>query len=211
MKIIDPAKFKAPWISFDDIRNVADQFRKKYWGSDDVPVDILLIAEVKLRLNIVPIKNFKMQNDSEALLYDSGKSIAIDETEYMDDRYLNRIRYSVAHEIAHLVLHTNLYGSFNYSTVDEWIKTLDAIPEEEYNWIEQQAYEFAGRLLVPLNRLETSLNAIQPRVKLFKSSFPNSDINLLKEHVASLICKEFGVSSNVILKRFEREKLDRYF
>lgn len=211
MKITDPAQFKAPWLPFEEIKKRADEFRKTYWGSDNVPVDILLIAEEKLKLNIVPIKNFKMQNDIEALLYDGGKSLAVDETEYMDDRFLNRIRYSVAHEIAHIVLHKDLYSSFNYSNIEQWIETIDSIPDEEYNWIEQQAYEFAGRLLVPINKLEATLKSIQAKIKLYKASFPDSGNNLLKEHVASMICKEFGVSASVISKRIEREKLENYF
>lgn len=210
MKFSDPAKFKAPWIPFDQIKQKADEFRKKYWGSDIVPVDILFLAEEKLNLNFVPIKNFKMNNDFEALLYDGGKSIAVDESEYMDDRYLNRIRYSVAHEIAHLVLHKDLYDSFNFSNIDEWIETLDLIPEVEYNWVEQQAYEFAGRLLVPIIKLESSLKDFQTQIKLFKASFPNTDNSSLREHVATSLCKYFGVSSSVILKRIEKEKLDKY-
>lgn len=207
----DPSKFTAPRFTFDSIRAKADDFRKIYWTSDTVPVDILFIAEEKLDLNIVPIKNFKSQNDIEALLYDNGKSLAVDETEYMDDRYLNRIRYSVAHEIGHLLLHKDLYDSFIFSSIEEWIETLGSIPEDEYNWIEQQAYEFAGRLLVPFNMLESSLITVQPLITIFKKKFPNSENNFLKEHIASKICKEFGVSSHVILKRLEKEKLDKYF
>ena len=176
----DPSQFKAPWLSFDEIRLKADDFRKTFWGSNKVPVDILMIAEDKLNLNIVPIKNFKMQNDIEALLYDGGKSLAVDETEYMDDRFLNRIRYSVAHEIAHIVLHKDLLSSFQYSDINEWIETIDSIPEDEYNWVEQQAYEFAGRLLVPLEKLEISLTEIQSKIELFKKTFLTVILILLK-------------------------------
>jgi len=207
---MDPSQFKAPRIAFSDIRNRADNFRNKYWGSKDVPVDILLIAEEKLNIEFVPIMNFKANNDIEALLFDHGTKLAIDEKEYMDDRFLNRVRFSVAHEIAHIVLHKDLYDSFSFNTVDEWMDTLEALPDDEYNWIEQQANEFAGRLLIPQNRLEQSLKAIQPQIKLYKSNFPESDPNQLKEYVSSNLCKTFGVSASVLAKRIDKENFVHY-
>lgn len=211
MKYQDPSQFKAPHFKFDDIRIKADQFRETYWQTNQIPVDIFFIIEEKLKLNIVPIEGFKSNSDIEALLYDGGRSIAVDKTEYMDDRYLNRLRYSVAHEVAHLVIHKELYDLFDYDTVDKWIETLDALPEEEYNWIEQQANEFAGRLLVPVDKLIEALNSIQPKIILFRKSFPDTENSLLKEYVASLVCKKFGVSESVISKRIDKEKLIHLF
>jgi Zn-dependent peptidase ImmA (M78 family) len=210
LNVTDPSQFKAPRIAFSDIRSRADNFRNKYWGSKDVPVDILLIAEEKLNIEFVPIVNFKTNNDFEALLFDHGTKLAIDEKEYMDDRYLNRVRFSVAHEIAHIVLHKDLYDSFSFDTVDEWMDTLEALPDDEYNWIEQQANEFAGRLLIPQNRLEQLLKEIQPQIKLYKSKFPESDPNQLKEYVSSNLCKVFGVSGSVLARRIDKENLGSY-
>lgn len=36
----DPNEFKAPYIKIEDIRATADDFRKKYRHSDNLPVDI---------------------------------------------------------------------------------------------------------------------------------------------------------------------------
>jgi Zn-dependent peptidase ImmA (M78 family) len=211
MKITDPSKFKAPHHRFNEIRELADKFRAEYWGSKSIPVDILMIAEENLDIQFIPIDSFKSNNDFEALLLDGGEKIVVDKKEYLDDRFLNRLRYSVAHKIAHKILHSELYDSFSYATVDEWIATIRAIPEDEYNWIEQQANEFAGRLLVPVSELKTKVGEHSASISLFKSKYPDSDINVLKDYVAESISKLFGVSSSVIIRRFDKEGLNYFF
>ncbi|MBN2571890.1 MAG: ImmA/IrrE family metallo-endopeptidase [Ignavibacteriales bacterium] len=206
-----PCDFKAPRLTFDSIRQEADSFRERYWGSDSLPIDIFFIAEEKLSLNIVPIKNLKSNNDIDALLYDQCQSIVVDNDEYMDDRFLNRIRFSFAHEIAHLVLHKELYDSIIFHSIDQWQQAILQIPEREYFFIEQQAYEFAGRLLVPRDNLLNSVTQLKPEIDKFKSLSPNIDFNIIKPYIATKICKEYGVSDQVIIKRLDIEKLDNYF
>lgn len=87
----------------------------------------------------------------------------------------------------------------------DWVKFIHLIPEAEYSYIEQQAYEFAGRLLVPSERLE----------KLFLKSIQKAkDANFLSwdktgdaalGFMATPISRIFGVSSEVIEKRLTRE------
>ncbi|MFI5224572.1 MAG: ImmA/IrrE family metallo-endopeptidase, partial [Nitrospirales bacterium] len=71
-------------------------------------------------------------------------------------------RFSVAHEIGHLILHRDIYAGLQHATAAEWFDYISAIPEVEYGWVEWQAYEFAGRLLVPPEPLrEAFQTAIQ--------------------------------------------------
>ena len=44
---------------------------------------------------------------------------------------------------------TGCYGGLKHASAREWFDYISAIPEVEYGWVEWQAYEFAGRLLVP--------------------------------------------------------------
>jgi len=125
----------------------------------------------------------------------------------MDDRYLNRIRYSVAHEIGHFILHKNVYKDFGINNEEEWIELIQNIPENEYNWIEQQAYEFAGRLLVPLKDLQISFQQYIPDVKEIKKTLPGIEDIKIAERISPKICNKFEVSAGVITKRIIIEKL----
>lgn len=201
------ATFRAPFIPMPDIRAKADAFREQYWPGKDVPVDILAIAEFDLDMEILPVRGMREDADVDALLLGDMKTIAVDVKLYMDDRMQNRMRFSVAHEIGHKELHAGLYrGAVSFS-VDEWIHWMQSIPEDQYSWIEQHANEFAGRLLVPRPRLEAELAGALEKAK--QAGFTNWDSSgdAAREYMANSICRVFGVSSQVIEKRIEREKL----
>lgn len=210
MEDIDLSNYKAPYLRFDTIRNRADEFREKYWKGKESPVDILHIIEFDLNLDILPLRGLKKAGDIDSFLLGDFSGIAVDEEEYMDDRYLNRIRYSVAHEIGHYVLHRDIYDKSNFSnikTVDEWIDLIQQLPEEEYNWLEQQAYEFAGRLLVPFENLRNEITQFKTKIDLIRKTYPDIENQKLAEYIAPLIAKKFDVSANVISKRITIEKI----
>ena len=117
MSEIDLSYYKAPHLKYDTIRNKADNFRKQYWKAKACPIDILHIIEFDLQLEFIPIPGLKKAWDIDSFLLGDFSGIAIDEEEYMDDRYLNRIRYSTAHEIGHYILHRDIYDKCNFSNI----------------------------------------------------------------------------------------------
>ena len=125
----------------------------------------------------------------------------------MDDRRVNRMRFSVAHELGHFILHGDLYRSINHASVEDWIRFIQAIPEDEYGYIEYHAYEFAGRLLVPHDQLVQEVKHSIKRAE--KAGFMKWDSSgdAAREYMANSICKVFGVSSQVIEKRIVREQI----
>ena len=210
MSDIEPNEIKSPRIKFEEIRKQADEFRLRNWKQGVLPVDILRIAEFNLDLDFIPVDKLKSTFDIDALLFNGLKSIAVDKAEFMNDIFENRLRFSVAHEIGHIVLHSSIYEKLSFDSLDEKIKFISLIDEEEYNWIEQQAYEFAGRLLVPLAELEQSLKEISKGIKKFKEKFGNDNIEMISTYVSSHICKKFGASDIVIQKRIKVEKFEAY-
>ena len=206
MAAFDPASFKAPFINFDEIRKQADDFRDMHWKTQ-IPVDIFHIIEFDLELEIRPLLGLKRTGDIDSFLLGDFSGIVVDEEEYMDDRYLNRIRYSVAHEIGHYVLHKNVYSKFEITDEGDWIELIQNIPENEYTWIEQQAYEFAGRLLVPLNEHKLCFQKYISEIKQIKQSLPGIEDIKIAERISPNICNKFEVSAGVISKRIMIEKL----
>jgi len=151
--MMDPREFKAPFITIADIRKAVDDFRKRYWSKDTIPVDIFEIVEFELGIEIRTIFNLREVGDVDALLLGDLKTIVVDQNGFLNDRAQNRLRFSIAHEIGHLVLHKDTFSKIQYSAIDEWISFFQKIPEDQYTWIEQHAYEFAGSLLVPREKL----------------------------------------------------------
>ena len=103
------------------------------------------------------------------------------------------------------------WWKLSYTDIDEWIKTIEMIPDEEYSWVEQHAYEFAGRLLVPIPYLLKDFEKAVKRAELAgftKWDALDKDRNAVAiKYIASSICRKYGVSSDVIARRIDRESL----
>lgn len=205
--MIDPKDFKAPFIKIEEIRNSADEFRAKFWPQNIIPVDIFEILEFGLDIEIRTIFNLREAGDVDALLMGDLKTIVVDQNDFLSDRAQNRLRFSVAHEIGHFVLHSDVFSKIQYSSVEEWIDFFQKIPDDQYTWIEQHAYEFAGRLLVPREKLTEKLNDAVSIVKGSGFDAWDSSGESAREYIAHAIARHFEVSEQVIEKRLLRENL----
>lgn len=205
--MMDPREFKAPFITIEDIRKTVDDFRKRYWPQDTIPVDIFEIVEFEMGIEIRTIFNLREVGDVDALLLGDLKTVAVDQNDFLNDRAQNRLRFSLAHEIGHLVLHQDTFSKIQYSSIVEWITFFQNIPEDQYYWIEQHAYEFAGCLLVPREKLIEKLNDAVALAR--RSGFDSWDSSgdSTRQFVAHGIAKHFEVSEQVIEKRLIRENL----
>lgn len=205
--MIDPREFKAPFIKIEDIRTAADEFRNKYWPQDIIPVDIFEILEFGLDIEIRTILNLREAGDVDALLLGNLKTIVVDQNDFLNEHSQNRLRFSVAHEIGHLVLHFDIFSKIQYSSVEEWIDFFQKIPDDEYRWIEQHAYEFAGRLLVPREKLIEKLNDAVSIAKNRGFDAWDTSGESTREYIAHGIARYFGISEQVIEKRLIKENL----
>src|SRR5688572_12853758 len=135
------------------------------------------------------------------------RSILVDHHAFMSPRLEYRLRFSVAHEIGHLILHRDMYARLQHTTAKEWFDCISAIPEVEYGWVEWQAYEFAGRLLVPPDPLREAFDAaIKSAQAAGYADWLAADEAAL-DYIATRIAPKFGVSAEVMAKRLRVEKL----
>jgi hypothetical protein len=203
---------KCPWIDKNDIWLEADSFRSKYWQSSNLPVDIALIIEGSLGMDIIPVHDMKSEFDTDAFLRRDLTAICVDYNCYDEDRFENRMRFSLAHEMGHYILHRNIISSLSFSSPEEWVEIVNGIPQEEYWKFEWQANEFGGRLLVPHDKLEEGVKQIVERI--VKNLSPQE----LKRHRSDMIRivspivnnRLFGVSNDVIERRIRSEELLSY-
>ena len=204
---MDYSAFKCKWIDQNQLRELADQKRQKYWPEGIHPVDTTKIIELRLRLEVEPMFDLLSTLDVDAYLKTDLSGIVVDHECYMNDKFLNRLRFSMAHELAHYFLHREIYSSLSLSSPEDWKEFIQNVPESEYEAFEYQANEFAGRFLVPYEKLKS---AIMDSIEMLKRSgieYLLSDSDMVLSRISPFLRRIFGVSEQVIEIRVRREKL----
>jgi len=206
--MLDISNFRCPYIDKRKIWNAAENFRKEFWSENTLPVDIEKIVENRLQLEIQPEHGLLNDYDIDAYLRIDLKGIVVDYKRYMDERFINRLRFSFAHELGHLFLHKETYATFEIQATNSWKHFMQNIPEKEYGNFEYQANEFSGRVLVPRERLvrelEKCLNLLKKAGSLeLIATDPSAALALF----SPTLRKPFGVSDQVVERRVDREGL----
>ena len=94
------------------------------------------------------------------------------------------------------------------SSPEDWKDFILNVPENEYRSFEWQANEFAGRLLVPYPELETEMEKVGEILKENNLiTFLEMDPDAVLSRISPMLCKPFGVSTEVIERRVKREGL----
>ena len=206
---MDPGKIISLKLSREKIRDIAEEFRKEYVFDSSLPVDIEHVIEATMGINIIPIESLQKTCDMEGFISKDFKKIYVDEGLYTDDRYYKRVRFTIAHEIGHLVLHRSSIDGVKFNNETDWISFRMGINNETLGWFETQASEFAGRLLVPIDQLIESFREARS-VVLKKHSSWNArkiDDDELFSIIALMICNKFDVSGEVIERRLRKENI----
>jgi Zn-dependent peptidase ImmA (M78 family) len=206
----DYSGFKCKFIPKDQIWSIADDFRRKHWPQEELPVDIEKVIESELNMFIIPETNIHEYAKIDAYLRSDFKGIVVDEKQYMDDRdrYKSRLRFSFAHEVGHYVLHQYVYSDLKFDSPKDLFNFIMNVPESEYKDFEWQANEFSGRLLVPRDALISEIKKILVMLKDHSLlDMLQREPDRLLERVSPLLCKPFGVSEEVIEMRVQREGL----
>ena len=191
---MDYSKIKVPYLGNTAINNSVDLFRKTYRASS-IPIEIEKIIELELKISLAPVPNFQNFCDTDALITSNWQLIYVDKDRYEDERSQNRLRFSLAHEIGHLVLHKGIYSSFNVRTLSDFYRLVEQIPQEQYGYLESQANKFANYLLIPREVLiiekKKALKKINKTIPLEKI-----DKDSLNSYLAVPISKVFWISED---------------
>ena len=194
----------APRFSYERLRAVALAFLKQHHRSGELPVPIEHIVELKLKLDIVPVHGLQEEFDVDAFITNDLREIRVDE--FVQQQRNHRYRFSLAHEVSHLIIHRDLFRQLAFSTIEEWKKSMNSIPADAYRWIEWQANSLGGLLLVPgvpLKGLFEDKVAQARNAKVRIGDLGDSE----KKIVESGLTRYFVVSQEVIARRMEYDKL----
>jgi IrrE N-terminal-like domain len=190
----------------EDVWLEVEEFRKEHFGDDaqEVPVDVFTLCEIALRLDIIPFDDLSSKFGIDAGIMPDFTGIYVDAAAYKLWELgpvwrQNRLRFSVAHELGHFVLHKEIALKLNFTTLEDF--RVWAI-KDKYA-IEQCANEFAGRLLVPIERLTLYYDRFGERCKR-----PGWNLdNATRRSFAGYAAPKFGVNPDVIEVRLDREGL----
>lgn len=204
----EPSHFACPYISKEQIWQKAENFRAEFWPEDTFPVDMEKIVERRMMLNIEPVHNLLSELDIDAYLRTDLTGIIVDHDCYMNEKFMNRLRFSLAHELGHFFLHKDIYSSFSIDDPSDWKEFMENIPDREYGFFEYQANEFAGRALVSRDRLISEMEICLKKVQeVGLIDLLTKDPGAILSSISPTLCKPFGVSDQVIERRVEREGL----
>lgn len=205
---MDYSSFKCKWIDKNQLRKVADQIREEYWPEDILPIDTTKIIELRLKLEVEPKFDLLSASDMDAYLKTDLSGIVVDHDCYMQDKFANRLRFSLAHELGHYFLHKDVYSGLPLVSIEDWKDFTLNVPEAEYGNFEWQANEFAGRFLVPYDKLKSKVEeSLEMIRKLGLIEHLHQDPDAILSRVSPFLRKTFGVSEQVIELRVKREDL----
>src|SRR3989344_5912812 len=177
-------------LSYNKIGEIANNFLNKYHPDFSLPIPIEEISEQKLKIKIVQEMDLKREYDVEGFLTADLSTIFIDFNMYM--KYENRTRFTIAHEVGHLFLHSEIFKKLNHFSVK--------LNDEEYRWLECQAYSFASHVLVPSGLL---IKALEKRL----NKVPSMEAPEVLAPIIQDLPDIFQVSDAVILRRLQKEAI----
>jgi Zn-dependent peptidase ImmA (M78 family) len=193
----------------EDVWDKVEAFRREHLvGSlQHLPVDVFSLVELRLGLDVIPFDDLFAKYDSDAAITQDFTGIYVDTEAYVFWEKgpvwkQNRLRFSVAHELGHYILHREAATRARFDSFDDFARWTRSHGGQKYN-LEQAANEFAGRLLVPVERLQQFHDefAVQFDVKL-----PHwRSYEGVRSAFADSVAAKFGVNAQVIEVRLDRE------
>ncbi|MDR1235818.1 MAG: ImmA/IrrE family metallo-endopeptidase [Holosporaceae bacterium] len=179
--------YKMPYRSEQEIDDVVKRFLQDL-EIKEPPVDIELIAE-KLGLRIVPI--FSTVRGLKGHLSVNVSEIGIN-GRFFEDGKDNIYRFTVAHEIAHYILHKDFYLDFMGASYDDWCEFY-----AEHNHVidraERQADIFASFVLLPTDMIKKDVDHYSLIFQVLKT-FSKNEEDLRNDKIEYEISRKYRVA-----------------
>ena len=179
---------------------------REFHAAGSIPTPIEEIAEIKCGLDIIPLPGLRDLLEIDGFISSDLSCITVDQ--FVLERRLNRYRFTLAHELGHLYMHRDIYTELKFGALNEWKQFQREVDEADYNWLEYQAYAFAGLVLVPTGHLKAQFQSAAEaaeRIGFSRQGEPEAFL----EYVTEALREVFQVSDAVIAKRLRYENLDR--
>lgn len=199
------------YLEYWQIANESAKFLNKN-KANSIPIPIEHIIEYNYGINIVPLPGLLDLYGVDGFISSDFSSIYVDNFIY-EHRYY-RYRYTLAHEIGHLILHKKYLRNCQFSNIDEWKNFYNEIDQRDHSKMEFQGYAFGGLVLAPQLKLKKYfkkyLPQVMPLVKQAQSKGVKRENYLIyvKDSLATVLSPIFEASTDVLNRRIEFDLLD---
>lgn len=191
-----------------ELRRAADDFLLRHHPGLAIPVPIERIVEKNLGLEIVPFRAYRSRFGLDGAISSDLTTITVDE--HCMEEYPNRYRFTLAHEVAHLVLHAAHIRDLAADTPNEWQASVLNADSIDRSRMEYQAHFFAGSILVPKSPLLSAYDDARRQIEARGYDIAElSDVAI--SEIAGSIAKLFHVSTQVVERRLKKEGLTSDF
>jgi len=189
-----------PWVDSEIIRRQADAFLAEHNPEGVLPLPIEEIVEFRLGINIVPLPGLQFRIGSVGFITSDLTEIDVDQE--VAERYASRYRWTIAHEVGHLLLHRPLYEAQSFSTADQWKQWVGSIPDRLYRRLEAQANTIAAQMLMPARALTDHFEDV-----VSKLESQGLDWTVAPDMVYRILGRTFGVAPESIMYALRNEGL----
>jgi Zn-dependent peptidase ImmA (M78 family) len=196
-------KSLVPAFTEDTIRRMAEECLREHHPGNTIPIPIETIVEVKFEIDVVPWNDLLANYDIDGYIARDGGTIYIDGEVYQRAN-TNRLRFTLAHELAHLRLHPRVFAAAKYDDVEGWISFQKAIAPHELKQIETQARIMAGYMLVPRDHFQAEYERMARLLDEHRFDIANMNEAVFRRVLARL-GEKFEVSPAVIARQGARE------
>lgn len=190
------AKFRK---SLKELRSIAEGIKREYDKENPLEVDIERTIESHYQLTI-DIVALDPACGVEAFLNLTAKTIYIDvnlaDLDYNEHRY----RFTLAEELGHFVLHSELFKGI--SSLQDYIRVYQSIPEDDFNRFEMDAKALAGMILMPEQSfIERLIHHRDSRLQTLGTSPGAEALSILVSQVGRELIADFDVSEASVRHR----------
>ncbi|PIV07580.1 hypothetical protein CO009_02625 [Candidatus Shapirobacteria bacterium CG_4_8_14_3_um_filter_35_11] len=183
-------------LSMDDVHQAASKFLEEHNPTNQLPIPIEEIAELKLGIFVLATPGIKKLIGIDGFISSDFSQITIDD--YCFVKYPERTRFTIAHEIGHKILHQDWYSKHGPTDFGDYHDFFSKISEQDYRYMEIQAQTFAGLVLVPTELLKNEFKSRLGRIPI------NEDVEILQPIFNDLLTT-FKVSGEVLYRRMVKE------
>ena len=202
---------KVKYLSYEQLGEEAYKILRKFNCETIIPVPVEKLIDNEYQINIFPFPNLFKTFDINAITSIDLKIIYVDEYSYknLEEAY----RFTLAHELGHIILHKKIYVRFSINSIEDWRNFIINVEEREYEYLEIQANNFAGHFLVPHKLLEKyfkiELSKLIKKISSsnFKALRREDYLDVAVSLISSRLSPIFRVSRQVIKIRLEKSHL----
>ncbi len=175
------------------LEEIAKAFLDKYDNSDSLEVDIEYIIENKLEWKIIGVSFLREKYCIEAY-FNKNKELYVDS--FLMDSRERRYRFTLAEEVAHHIIHRDIYAQC--ANLEEHLEIYGKITANEYHSMERNAKYLASAIIMPSISFEKQ--AIKICKKINKKEYETNQEVLYK--IALTLSNDFNVSDEAARIRF---------